>query len=265
MQSAPPVLTPERIDAMLSRLAEVGMEAVEEAGARLKAAGDEEAFERCGRTLNAACRNLRQTFAMKERFDRNQARIAAERRSEAEDAHKEARKVREAAVGKHSGRVREQLYPLIWNEHEPDEVEDIYFEASDRLDELSEDDGFLDTPVETLLARLTAECGIGSSRDASPASTGPGSEPVRAAGAGSNRRDRGEGAEDAEDAAPLCALSAASAPSAVESLGGRPTATPPGHLSPEPPPRPPDPPPDPPYLPPWERNPHAIIRGGSGW
>ncbi|HEY0647334.1 hypothetical protein, partial [Phenylobacterium sp.] len=68
--TAPPVLTAERIDAMLSVMAEVCLESVVEAGQRQKAAEDFEAFERSGRTLQRACRNLRQTIAMKQRFDR---------------------------------------------------------------------------------------------------------------------------------------------------------------------------------------------------
>ena len=78
---APPVLTPERIDAMLSIMAEVCLESVVGAGQRQKAAADFEDFERCGRSLQRACRNLRQTIAMKQRHDREQERRAEVRLS----------------------------------------------------------------------------------------------------------------------------------------------------------------------------------------
>eukprot|EP01041_Mallomonas_annulata_P030372 gene30372-52495_t len=66
MSDIPATLTPERIDAMLSGLAEVCFAGVVEAGDRLKAAEDAEAFERTSRALQTLSRNLRQTIALKQ-------------------------------------------------------------------------------------------------------------------------------------------------------------------------------------------------------
>ena len=83
---------------MLSIMAEVCLEGVVEAGQRQKAAEDFEAFERGGRTLQWACRNLRQTIAMKQRHDREQERQADDGRKRAEVARKDAQRAHAEAV-----------------------------------------------------------------------------------------------------------------------------------------------------------------------
>ena len=97
---ATPVLSPDRIDAMLAAVAEVCMEGVTEAGVWIKAAADVEAFERASRALQTHCRNLRQTIAMKQRFDREQLALKAEAGRLAQDDCKAATKVRKSAVGR---------------------------------------------------------------------------------------------------------------------------------------------------------------------
>src|SRR5688572_13798435 len=130
---APPVLTAERIDAMLSIMAEVCLEEVVEAGRRQKETPDVEAFDRCSRTLQRACRNLRQTIALKQRFDREQARkaedgrrVAEATRKQAERAHEEAVAHKRAAVQRHFGRV-------LWDEYEQDDALELGDEVEDRL------------------------------------------------------------------------------------------------------------------------------------
>ena len=248
MQSAPPVLTPERIDAMLSRTAEVCMEAIDESEVRLKAAADEEAFERCGRTLSTACRNLRQTIAMKQRFDREQAGLAAERRRQAEDEREAAEGASRAAVIERRYRVLRHFERLLWNEYESDDAQETFDELDGRLAELSEADDFVATPIETLIARLTEEFEL---RTAGETTDVPASHSAEEA-APPPGDSTAEIAEVRRDACEAPTAPRVSAISAVQD-----------DLSPEP--EPPPRPPDPPYLPPWERNPHASIRGGSGW
>src|SRR6185436_5397490 len=77
-----PSLLPEHVDAMLARVAELCMAKAEDAASRMSEATDIADFERAGRTFNGLCRNLRQVFAMKQRFDRQQADLAADRRRE---------------------------------------------------------------------------------------------------------------------------------------------------------------------------------------
>lgn len=232
--TAPPVLTPERIDAMLSIVAEVCLESVVEAGQRQKAADDVEAFERAGRTLERACRNLRQTIAMKQRFDREEARKACDARKLAAGVRAEAERARDVAVAQRRARVQAHFSQVLWNEYEACDAEELFDEVGMRLRDLAFDDDFLDTPVETLIRRLADDIGLGE-------------EPHEP--------------EPADEAPPPVEPPA---PAAV-------SAPPPPDPEPEPPDvrAEPDPPPDPPpkpYLPPWEQlKPGQVMPGGSGW
>jgi len=163
MEPTPPVLTPERIDAMLSRMAEICMGAVEEAGVRVKSAPDGETFERAGRTLNSTCRNLRQSIALKLRFDREQAALAAEQRQVAEAQRLEAKKLRDVAVAKRREQVRDRFRDLLWDEYEyeNDDAVEMLDGASYRFDLLAEEDpDLLDIPLETLVARIADILGM---------------------------------------------------------------------------------------------------------
>jgi hypothetical protein len=233
---------------------------VDEAGTRLKQAEDAAAFERCNRALSVSCRNLRQTIAMKQRFDREQANIAAERRRETEDARKaaedlrrEAERAREAVVARRRWRVRSHFERVLWDEYEDDDAQEIFNDLDKRLAELAEADDFRDTPVETVIARLMEEFEIGvhDEADEAPPKNTPSSRTARS-----------------DDPGPSIAASPLDPGSADRSCGlaaGMTVEVGSETVSASPQPRPPDPPPDPPYLPPWERNPHAIVQGGSGW
>ena len=227
------------------------MGAVTEAGARLHAAEDMADFERAGRTLQTACRNLRQTIAMKQRFDRERAAQAAERRRGDEAERLEGERARDLALGRHRKRVRGHFERVLWTEYEDDDAQEMFAEVDERLFELSDDAAFLETPVETLIARLTEECGVGVHADAPHEDTAE------------------EAPDDAapEDAAaepiPPPSGEAAAQPTEAGLYDSSPDpvaeAAPP---EPEPPPRPPDPPP---YIPPWEQlRPGQIMRGGGG-
>jgi hypothetical protein len=239
----PPVLTSERIEAMFSGVAEVCFAAVETAGERLQVAPDMADFERAGRTLQTACRNLRQTIALKQRFDREQAALAADRRREADAEHKAATQARESAVTRHHMRVRRHFERVLWNEYEEDDAQEMFNDIDERLGEISEDAAFLETPVETLITRLAEEFGVGA-EDEADADVAP-SEP-----------------QDTE--APVEPRPSATVEAAPEAALP-PEPEPP---EPEPPPRSPDPPPAQPYIPPWE-HPRAAFRppgaGGTGW
>ena len=164
MQPAPAVLTPERIDAMLAAVAEVCMEGVTEAGVWIKAAADVEAFERASRALQTHCRNLRQTIAMKQRFDREQITAKAEAGRAAEEDRKEVAKSHKAAVGRHYWRARSHLSELVWNEYEEDDAQEVFNDLDQCLSELSKEDpdAFLQTPFEALIARFSEDFSIGA-------------------------------------------------------------------------------------------------------
>jgi len=240
LMQAPPVLTAERIDAMLSVMAEVCLESVVEAGQRQKTAADFEAFERCGRSLQRACRNLRQTIAMKQRHDREEAHKADAARQRVETDRKDADRRRRYAVGRKRAAVQAHFDRILWDEYEQDDALQLGDDVEDRLADLAEDPDFLETPVETLIQRLADDIGLGAEPEAAAA--------------------------DAPPPPPVDPPAPAAAP-----------AGPPPELPPDPeppdvlaeappdPPPPPEPPPEP-YIPPWERlAPGQRMPGGSGW
>lgn len=163
MPDTPPTLTAERIDAMLAAVAEVCMEGVAEAQVWIKAAEDVEAFERASRALQTHCRNLRQTIAMKQRFDREQAARKAEAGRVAEAERKDIAKARKSAVGGLYWRARRHLGEMVWNEYEENHAEEIFNDLDQCLSELSTEDpdAFLATPFEDLIDRFSEEFGLG--------------------------------------------------------------------------------------------------------
>ena len=162
MQAAPPVFTPERIDAVFSLMAETGVEALQKVRVRIAAAETDEAVERTVRSMQTAGRYLRQTIALKLRFDREQASFAAERRQVAEVESQEARKLRDAAVAKRREQVRSRFRDLLWDEYEHDDACEMLDGAGYRFDLLAEEDdpAFLDIPLETLVAQIADLLGM---------------------------------------------------------------------------------------------------------
>jgi len=147
---------------------EAGLEAVHKVRQRLQAADTDEAVERMVRSLQTAGRYVRQTIAMKQRFDRDQARLMVELRKAAEVARQEDERARTASVAKHRARARRHLWDVLWNEHEyeQDDAYEIFRDVGAALDKLAiDDDAFPDTPVATLVARLLAEFDLPSPAD----------------------------------------------------------------------------------------------------
>ena len=246
--TAPPVLTAERIDAMLSIMAEVCLESVVEAGQRQKAAEDFEAFERAGRTLQRACRNLRQTIALKQRFDREEARKADDARKMADVARVEADRERRSAVTRQETRVRRHFERVLWDEYDDDEAQALFDDMDERLGDLLDEPDFLDTPAETLIRRLADQLGLAQTRKPRkpPAKAKPAAKPVSV-------KSR---------TAPPTAAAPPESPEAPEPPESSEPPEPAQAVPPEPPPEPwPEP-----YIPPWERlRPGECMPGGTGW
>jgi len=252
---APPVLTAERIDAMLSIMAEVCLEAVVETGQRQKSAEDIEAFERCGRSLQRACRNLRQTIAMKQRHDREQARKAEDACRVAQDVRKEIQRARNEAITIRRAQVRRHFDRVLWDEYEPDEVEDMLDVVHTRLGDMVLDDDFLEAPLETLIQRLADEIGLGEQPADDPPDPPPEPAPLKTA------RPR-DGGDPSRPSAGAVGPPHGSPPARGRAEDG---PQPDGPAAAAPPRPPPDTPPEP-YIPPWEQlRPGQRMPGGSGW
>lgn len=252
---------------MLSILAEVCLESVVEAGRRQQAAPDDEGFERCGRSLQSAARSLRQTIAIKQRFDRGQARLADEARRRAETIRQDAERAHQKALSTKRTAVRTRIERLVWDEYEQDDALDLEDEVCDRLEILAEDPGFLDTPLEDLVQRLADDIGLYDKADDEPSPPQEPSPPC-----GERVGSGGVSAEPPEEhphPQPLLARARGEEVpepvTAVESDGSVTTAIDVEPMPPAPPP-PPDPPPQP-YIPPWEqlRPGQRMPGGGSGW
>ncbi|WP_430420627.1 hypothetical protein [Phenylobacterium sp.] len=277
--NAPPVLTPERIDAMLSIMAEVCLGSVVEAGQRQKAVPDDESFERSGRALNQACRNLRQTIALKQRFDREEVAKTREAHAAAEADRKAAERDRHARIEFKRKRVRRHLENLVWDEYDADDADAFCHEVDQRLSDLVYEDDFLDTPLEALIARLADDIGLNdepetaeaapepevSHTEPAPEEPSPPSQPLAAgppslrdpppAGVDGERVGSGGVSSEPEGSHPH--------PRPLPARGrGEPVTEP--AVAQAASPRPPDPPQ--PYIPPWERlRPGQRMPGGSGW
>ena len=148
---------------MLAAVAEVCVEGVAEARVWIKAAEDVEAFERASRALQTHCRNLRQTIAMKQRFDREQAALKAGASRATEAERKDIAKARKSAVSGLYWRARTHLGEMVWNEYEENHAEEIFNDLDQCLSELSTEDpdAFLATPFEDLIDRFSQEFGLG--------------------------------------------------------------------------------------------------------
>ncbi|WP_430425785.1 hypothetical protein [Phenylobacterium sp.] len=245
---APPVLTPERIDAMLSIMAEVCLGSVVEAGQRQKAAPDDEAFERSGRALNQACRNLLQTIALKQRFDREETAKAREAYAAAEADRKAAERDRHARIEFKRKRVRSHLENLVWDEYDADDADAFCHEVDQRLSDLVYEDDFLDTPLEDLITRLADDIGLNDEPE-------PETELLSAEAVPEPEVSDAE----PQKPSPPCGVGSGGVSSEPEGSHPHPRPLPArGRGEPDPPPEP--------YIPPWERlRPGQRMPGGSGW
>jgi hypothetical protein len=198
---------------------------------------------------------------LKQRYDRELAALAAEVRRGAEAERKDAEREHGEATWRHRVRVRGHFERVLWDEYEDDDAQEIFDDVDERLGELSGDAIFLETPVETLITRLTHEFGIGARL-----ATEPSADDGEAAGDEANG-DEANGAPAEAEPEPAFAEEAEPAPRAaapeVQAAAVLPLsdALPEPPPEPEPPPRPPDP-----YIPPWERlRPGQFFPGGSGY
>jgi hypothetical protein len=167
--------TPSREEEMLARLAELDLAAAEKAHAKLMAAEDAAEITELGRTYQRMSRSLRQTLALKAKLAREREAIPANRppRREAPLEHEDLR----FFDLQHRARIEQAVAaarPYVERERpDYDELDDI--EIYEVLFDLAEEPDFLDTPIETLVARvLHALCDIplGSRPPPGPPPTG---------------------------------------------------------------------------------------------
>jgi hypothetical protein len=153
---------PSREEAMLARLAELDLAAAEKAHAKLMAAEDTDEIDRLGRTYQRLSRSLRQTPALKARLARQREAAAAKLppKPQPEWPLSELQHLT-PPVRARIDRVRDAVMPYIEREDERFEHEGLYeTELYDILIDLAQDDAFLDTPVEDLVAEVLEIMGL---------------------------------------------------------------------------------------------------------
>jgi hypothetical protein len=145
---------------LLADAARLSHAAMAEAHKRMMAAGDAEAFERCGRAFQRECRNLRQTLALRDRLARETAAEAkAERAASAAALKERAATVRREAA--------DQVRRILWTEYErPDWTGAVVGDIKTQLGELPDETVAEASP--TVLARQLL-AGIGLERPAGAA------------------------------------------------------------------------------------------------
>lgn len=225
------------------------MAGVEDAGERLAAAPDIESFERAGRALQGIGRSLRQTLALKQRFDREQAVVDQARRQMAGRALEDAERAHRGAVTRRLTDVQRHFERTLWDEYEDDEAQERFEIMDAELCDMMEDEAFVDTPVDTLIARLSAAVEAATLATASEADDAP-----------APPKEKPDQAPRAADTTPPPRPVPPADPPVVDVTPPAPPAPP----EPRPGP-PPDPPPEP-YIPPWERLARGhSLGGGTGW
>ena len=172
--SAPPDMA-ERHCLLLGELAELSMSLArrlhEQAMAAEPAEGLVLAFQRVSRSL-------RQTLALEAKLEREH------RRGALEDARL-ADETRRARVKARRSQVNAALTRLIWTEGERCEIGEHLVDLNRLLEEESFHDGFLDDPVEAVIARIREDLGL-PANDAAP-----GEAPSPLAGSTAGRPDDG--------------------------------------------------------------------------
>jgi len=142
----------ERCDRMLGELAELGMAVARDLAARAQAAETPEEATQLALAFHRVSRSLRQTLALDAKLTRDAAQ--AEREAAVLQARQdEARAL--ARHRRHKDAVRAGVERLIWAEAEDDDAaEELLTELEERLGNEAVTEGFEDTPVEILIARI---------------------------------------------------------------------------------------------------------------
>jgi hypothetical protein len=150
--------TAERREQILGELAEWLHAAARDGQRRLLEAETSEEFERLSGSLCKLARGVRLSVLAQKKQE--EARLVAEAKAAKAQADDEARAY---AIPRHLRRVRIRaaVGRHVYEELEDDgEVEMFWADMNARLDELEGADDFLETPIETLVARLCRDLGV---------------------------------------------------------------------------------------------------------
>ena len=173
----------ERQDRILAELSELGLTLARGLHAKALAAETAEEAQALGLAFHRISRSVRQTIALEAKLDR-------ERRRQDHDDRRDAEQRDEAKARQRKAQVRSAVERAIWAEAEGDEAELLICELDDRLGDDALAEGFLDAPIETLIARIQGELGLAASglRSATAAPTDGAQGFAASAGSGLDAR-----------------------------------------------------------------------------
>ncbi len=134
----------------LARLTEWAMELAADLQASAMATDDPKVKADVAAAFHRISRSARQSMALEAKLERD--RLAAELAAEEHAEH-----VRSTRIREHRERVSLPIERLVWHEAERDE---LMGELENLLDEAELDHGFLDQPVELLIARIAKALGV---------------------------------------------------------------------------------------------------------
>lgn len=166
------------MDQGLNALFQAGLELAMQVQADALCAESAEDRARLALTFHRISRSIRQTAALRMRI----ARVAAQAGRE---ASVEVVKLDAVRLARRKAQVRAGVQRLIWTEHEASEDEDLRHEITEDLDALldlesQDDETFLDTAPEALVAQLAERLGLAAG----------GADPSKAAGPPGDSRGR---------------------------------------------------------------------------
>ena len=152
----------ERQDRILAELSELGLTLARGLHGRALAAETAEEAQALSLAFHRISRSVRQSIALEAKLDR-------ERRRQDHDERREATRRDEASATRRKAQVRLTVERAIWTEAEGLEAERLLDDLDDLLEEGALGDGFLDEPVEALIARIQDDLGLVAANARAPA------------------------------------------------------------------------------------------------
>jgi hypothetical protein len=149
----------DRHGAILTRLAELGMTLAEDLHARALAAKDDRSANDLALAFHRVSRSLRQTLAL-------EARLERERRQALREAAQREASETLTRIQKKRAQVLRAVAPLVWTEYEGDDAEALVENLDSWIYQDSQEDGFLEEPVDEIIARLREAFGLPADEDA---------------------------------------------------------------------------------------------------
>jgi len=151
----------ERCQRILGELTELGLTLARDLHARALSAETTQDAQALSLAFQRVSRSVRQSLALEAKMER-EAQVAAR------EAQTRAHLQQVGRAGDLKRRVGVAMNRLIWTEADgdEDEAEALDDDLTARLDEMALAEDFLEIPLETLVAQLTADMGLGAAPDA---------------------------------------------------------------------------------------------------